>query len=779
MSKYLLKSAATIVLGLAATACSHDFDFVVQEEQKALDNAQATLGFYIPEDQDWKMSSEANVDLVIPGDANESYTVMVFSNNPLEDGIGYYLTKETLKGGQKLSADISYPAHLQSLVIGITDSNDMTTYKSASVVNGKLTTLTDIGTAARTRAIAVDYTLAEQNPSHASAPAQPAATVFFAEPSAPTVSFTIPQGTKEAVKANWKDNQTLYMNASTTQDLENPNNQVGMTLYIDGTVTFPYGLSADENNPTKIIVTENSNLTLTTINNNLSIYLAQNAIVNLPNNASLNGGNNGAAMLYLSTNSTVNADENLTLISKYVVYNNGGTFNVKTLNVDAAKLYNKGTLTVRNGGKINIFNGGGNVVNDGTITAPTFDIRAATNFLNNGTVTITGTTTIDNMNVVWKNAGTYTTEYFHIENTRDVFNNCKLTVNETFSFVKNSAMVLDGNNSVKCKNMSWGPDVDFYMSNYSLLQVDETLTSTSANQGYGLHGVGTEYSILKANKITYSGGGDQSRMNYYGKLYIDTEDHFDQGFKDQKKTDSSQPYYYYSTKNKTVMFRFLKDECPIKSTIDPGKCYHGYTPPGPPTPPVEPAVWSYAFEDNRARCDFDMNDVVLRVNVNKDDDTKFDVTLVAAGCEYDNYVYLGNQLITWANGSEVHDALGAAKGQMINTGRGVSKTPVTVTIPRNGNDPADADFRIWPYKKDGEFGNTADQKETTPITITQLDGSGKAPLGIIVPNKWAWPTERTIITEAYSQFVKWATNAVHVEATDWYDHPTTGKVVSQ
>jgi hypothetical protein len=311
-----------------------------------------------------------------------------------------------------------------------------------------------------------------------------------------------------------------------------------------------------------------------------------------------------------------------------------------------------------------------------------------------------------------------------------------------------------------------------------LLQVDETLTSTSANQGYGLHGVGTEYSILKANKITYSGDGDQSRMNYYGKLYIDTEDHFDQGFKDQKKTDSSQPYYYYSTKNKTVMFRFLKDECPIKSTIDPGKCYHGYTPPGPPTPPVEPAVWSYAFEDNRARCDFDMNDVVLRVNVNKDDDTKFDVTLVAAGCEYDNYVYLGNQLITWANGSEVHDALGAAKGQMINTGRGVSKTPVTVTIPRNGNDPADADFRIWPYKKDGEFGNTADQKETTPITITQLDGSGKAPLGIIVPNKWAWPTERTIITEAYSQFVKWATNAVHVEATDWYNHPTTGKVVN-
>jgi hypothetical protein len=187
--------------------------------------------------------------------------------------------------------------------------------------------------------------------------------------------------------------------------------------------------------------------------------------------------------------------------------------------------------------------------------------------------------------------------------------------------------------------------------------------------------------------------------------------------------------------------------------------------------------YSYAFEDNRLRCDFDLNDVVLRVKVNESDDTKFDVTLVAAGCEYDNYVFLGDQLITWPHGSEVHDALGADKGEMVNTGKGVTKTPVTVTIPRNGNNPEAADFKIWPYKKGGVYGNTADQKETTPILIAQLEGRGKAPVGIIVPGKWAWPTERTIITEAYSQFVKWASNAVHVEAQDWYKYPTSNKVV--
>ena len=119
MSKYLLKSAAAIVLGLAATACSHDLDVMTQEEQQSLDNAQATLGFYIPENQDWKMTSEASINVAIPGDANQTYTVMVFSNNPLEDGIGYYLTKQTMNGGQNLATEIAYPAHLKSLFIGI------------------------------------------------------------------------------------------------------------------------------------------------------------------------------------------------------------------------------------------------------------------------------------------------------------------------------------------------------------------------------------------------------------------------------------------------------------------------------------------------------------------------------------------------------------------------------------------------------------------------------------------------------------------------------------
>ena len=70
-----MKSAAAIVLGLAATACSHDFDVMEKVEQQSIDNAQQTLGFYIPEDQDWKMTSNATANFSVAGASDETYTV--------------------------------------------------------------------------------------------------------------------------------------------------------------------------------------------------------------------------------------------------------------------------------------------------------------------------------------------------------------------------------------------------------------------------------------------------------------------------------------------------------------------------------------------------------------------------------------------------------------------------------------------------------------------------------------------------------------------------------
>lgn len=512
------------------------------------------------------------------------------------------------------------------------------------------------------------------------------------------------------------------------------------------------------------------------------------------------GGTISATNLIIDKNTTLWNEGTVSVTNELRGYNeNAFIYNAAGKTISAKKLsllnnydflYNDGTVTVDE--DIELTNTLAEIVNNNTLTAGSLDMSAGGRMYNttDGTTTIYGTSFLTNNNAdgtEWMNDGVYTSGDFIVKNINKVYNNCKLTVTRndqggtgtfTLGDKEHCSFVLNGNASVKADNFIWCDDADFYMKDNSLLWVVGTLTSKNEDKGYGLHGLGTGYSILKAANVTYE-SAFRWRMNYYGNVYVDVEagHHFPQNFDDGKTIDSDQPHYYFDTTNKSVMFRFLGDGCPISSSIAETKCHHGYTP--PTNPPSEPFVWSYAFEDNRARCDFDMNDVVLRVNVNKNDNTKFDVTLVAAGCEYDNYVYLGDDTtpIRWANGSEVHDALGADKGQMINTGRGVSKTPVTVTIPRNGYNPESAPFKIWPYKKNGVYGNTADQKETSPIPVTQLEGSGKAPLGIIVPNKWAWPTERTIITEAYSEFVKWATNGVHVEATDWYYHPTNGKVV--
>ena len=144
MSKYLMKSAAAIVLGLAATACSHDFDVVEKVEQQSIDNAQQTLGFYIPENQDWVMTTKVTANLPIIGEAGKTYTVRVFSNEPLTDGIGYVLTDDEVVSGQNFVATFRMPSYKTNLVIGITDSEGYTAYKRGDVVNGQITSLTDI-----------------------------------------------------------------------------------------------------------------------------------------------------------------------------------------------------------------------------------------------------------------------------------------------------------------------------------------------------------------------------------------------------------------------------------------------------------------------------------------------------------------------------------------------------------------------------------------------------------------------------------------------------------
>ena len=139
MRKYLLKGIAVLAMGCVMTACSQDFSYEQQEQQASLNNAQQTLGFYIPENQDWVMSTTISTNIPINFEDGETYTVKVYSNDPLMDGIGQVLAKETVSNGQTFSVSFLAPTYKGAYSIGITNSKGETMYRTAYLEDGQLT----------------------------------------------------------------------------------------------------------------------------------------------------------------------------------------------------------------------------------------------------------------------------------------------------------------------------------------------------------------------------------------------------------------------------------------------------------------------------------------------------------------------------------------------------------------------------------------------------------------------------------------------------------------
>ena len=157
MKKYLLNGIAALTMGLAMTACMQEFDYQEQEQQASLDNAQQTLGFYIPDNQDWVMTTTATATFNVKG-LNENGTVYVFSNNPQVDGTAIVLASASMSGTTATISDFRIPSHVKSLFVGLKQSNGNMVYKYVDVEDGKITANYDFSTTSnsRTRSITVN-----------------------------------------------------------------------------------------------------------------------------------------------------------------------------------------------------------------------------------------------------------------------------------------------------------------------------------------------------------------------------------------------------------------------------------------------------------------------------------------------------------------------------------------------------------------------------------------------------------------------------------------------
>ncbi len=464
-------------------------------------------------------------------------------------------------------------------------------------------------------------------------------------------------------------------------------NQVGnvdnLIIYVDGNITLNESFSQNQKGTT-LCVTQGSTLKLNNVRENLTVYLAPNAKLDLSecqayvwhqetNSGGMENGavfTKGTAALYMSTGSRVEGGA-IYFKDNYTVLNEGGTIDVGELHVEnGAILYNKNKIDVD--GVIALRNTNGEIVNFDEIDAASMTLDAGAKFYNvaGGQVDITGLTKLNNDSGTnaWQNGGKFNTGSFEITGgCQDpaAFNNCHMTVTGQF-FMNHGNFVLDSGAAVECGSFKWVSDNYFHMGGKALLKVTGQLLADNWNTGYGFYGDGADYAVIQAGSIAKENEG-KFRAAYFGKLFIDTNNHFHQG-----RSSADGTWY---TWNDPVKFSFTdnNDEGAQKAENfsidiprDNAGCSPGYKY-GTKT------TYRVIAEDLSATegSDFDFNDVVFDVEPNAAG-TAAKIVVRAAGGIYKLTV----------EGREVHKAFG------VDADNKTGLYPMINTQPWNPNEKA-------------------------------------------------------------------------------------------
>ena len=735
-------------MGLAMTACTKDFNYEQEEQQASIDNAQQTLGFYIPDNQDWVLSTTATATFTIKGLSDDA-TVYVFSNNPYADGYGSVLASGQTTGTTTTLSGFRIPAYVKALYVGVKESNGNVIYKYVDVEDGNINADYDFSTPVRARTRSVVPEIDDPFPAY-TAEQVDAMYKTSAAPSAKTSSQIDPtdQNKYQTYTEIKLENETAAYHFWTGS----------RNIYIAGEVTLNVD-GSNSMNQARIYLLPNStlNFNMSDYINDLEIYVASNATLNY-----------SYSMLYKQTGGgiifnrgTLNLPEDFQANQNSIIYNEG---TVNGTNITSAPgdgrpsfFYNYGTLDLS-----------GN-----------FQLNSCANFFNEGTVTVGGLSecTQGNSDIWWINKGHYTTRRFKIQAWNGTYYNyCHLIVTEDahlhdgqFNLMQNGYIEAA---SADCNNLqvNMGGNTGFNIkgNSYWGAQGDNTYQgfyATGSNNYVRLGGTTTvaehKYSLQTTGNITIA-------FNNLVDLGANNSGVWPTVQLNEGKTE--------------VDFSALN---PTYSETDCGATWSGDSP--VVTPVVENQTWTYAFEDNKTRCDFDMNDVVIQVRENEENENELIVTLVAAGCEYDNYVWLGNNIINWPNGKEVHDAFGINHGVMVNTGngKGVDLDPVSITIPKPANfDFQNPGFKIRAFKINSDPTNEDNARSSFVEIVQEGNPSGlpQAPVGIAIPDKWKWPKERVNITNAYEGFIAWGSQdnlALRAEDGGWYKEPAANSVYGE
>ena len=391
---------------------------------------------------------------------------------------------------------------------------------------------------------------------------------------------------------------------------------------------------------------------------------------------------------------------------------------------NAAPCYNAGTINFNGTLRIN----GSEFYNNGTINVDILTgTSKGTNVTNFGKITArTNTIAGEAFNGIYTNA-------CHLTFTEDagigqltLLNNSRLDVG--------GQLLLTGDN--KLYNLSEINAGSIYWTNGKV-------TGPTASE---------EFAVVKANKFLVSYAND---LNSYNNVYFDVDPTEFYNYWGQKWDVNNQytaAWHIINNGdwcNSGITHWTNEETAPDTFTIPAGECTGtGYNPGGNPGDEIPTTNYtSIAFEDLGSTDDFDFNDIVLYVEKPSDSNNATVKCVAQGGILEVDVKYDGTTLFSHTDG-QMH----TAKGEY-----------GTANITFTG--AADA----------SKFSITVKNGETSTV-VSSAAVTGSAPQALIIPGQWAWPTERTNITEAYPDFATWVKDVTN---NDWYTNPTdkSGKIV--
>jgi len=780
--KYLMNGFAALALIASVSSCTKDVTAMSQGEidAKSKENAELQLGFSIPDGQTWNMASQVEANVTVNGDYGANYTVTIYENNPFINNTGVVLGKAEVTSGGTATFDFTCPNNLSGAFAAIKDVKGYSYVKPVGIIDGKLeASFTFPGNTASARSMrsarrsaADDYVIPTRTMPNLSDYIDDAVAINdennTTDPANTVHHYLIPEGT------TWSKNIPLIQSGS------------GISVYVQGTLN----INAEQR-----------------VNGGCVFIVGPKGTVNIASGKQLvtNANNNAGTVgsFYVYPGGQVKGEGKLQFANGTGSYNyNGGTIKVGTINNNGGELYNAGIIEsdYLEGGA-----GGSRYVNAGKV-----HIKAAVHGSQTANLRIIN-------NCWWEVDGAIACRnivqgegaYFHSAKLEMSGSNDGTDLRQACIWAKGNSLI-DVPGSVVFNNVDIvGPTGE----DYAFLQFGKAVNS---------NGCGMQDSELKPN-MNYTGGwgSDVTVGAIQNNIYmsIDTADEDNNIYTETayEKLVLLLNGAFAGANNGNTNYAYNQGhpvgnenaQLIVKGAVGFTTKTADECSPGikivPPTPIYETLkVYTYAFEDQTVGTDYDMNDVVLKVNYKvkstgtgenagkvEYDKTKLAVKLVAAGATYNIKVKIfGNYIF---GGEEIHNVLkvngvAVGAGVMVNTGNGkaVTATPATdeIDVPTDWN----GDFTTLPVSIE----------VTSTNTTYSYPNTDEYPHAIMVPTDWAWPLERINVKEAYSgtsdatkvtvsgveypinSFAAWGGTPA-AERTPvmegWYNSPLSGKVM--